>query len=246
MMQYIANSIPSYGLFGSFGLFSMMMIIYIRKKEISFFDYLILMGSMVLGAALGSKLLFFITQIPDIIAHFSIKYLFFKIITGGFVFYGGLFGAILGCCIFTKIQKYDVDKMLNLVAPGYAIFHAFGRIGCFFAGCCYGKSANWGIALWNEPEVLRIPVRLIESGFLFCLVFVLLRREKAGKTDLFIIYIISYAVFRFFIEFWRGDTLRGIWWGLSTSQLISLIILAVFLIHRLGIKIHQQINVKEA
>ena len=224
----------------------MMMIIYIRKRRILFSEYLILIGSMVLGAALGSKLLFFITQIPDIIAYFSIEYLFYKIITGGFVFYGGLFGAILGCCIFARTKKYNVAEMLNLVAPGYAIFHVFGRIGCFFAGCCYGKPANWGFALWSEPEVLRIPVQLIESAFLLCLVFVLLRREKTGKTDLFRIYIISYAVFRFFIEFWRGDTIRGIWWGLSTSQIISLIILAVFLIHKLGLKIYQQICVKDA
>lgn len=58
MMPYIANYIPSYGLFGTLGLFSMMMLIYIRKRKIAFFEYLILIGSMVLGAALGSKLLF--------------------------------------------------------------------------------------------------------------------------------------------------------------------------------------------
>ena len=246
MMPYIANYIPSYGLFGTLGLFSMMMLIYIRKRKIAFFEYLILIGSMVLGAALGSKLLFLITQIPDIIAHFSIGYLFYKIITGGFVFYGGMFGAILGCCIFSRIKKYNVAEILNLVAPGYAIFHVFGRIGCFFAGCCYGKPADWGFALWSEPEVLRIPVQLIESGFLLCLVFILLIREKTGKADLFIIYIISYAVFRFFIEFWRGDTIRGIWWGFSTSQIISLLILVVFFIHGIGLKIYQQISLKEA
>ena len=55
---------------------------------------------------------------------------------------------------------------------GFAAFHMFGRIGCFFAGCCYGKEANWGFALENEPEILRIPIQLIESGCIFIILLV--------------------------------------------------------------------------
>ena len=88
-------------------------------------------------------------------------------------------------------------QILNFVAPGYAIFHAFGRIGCFFVGCCYGKKASWGFALWDEPGVLRIPIQLIESIFLVGLTVVLLIIERKDKNNIFKIYMLSYAVFRF-------------------------------------------------
>lgn len=201
------------------------------------------MASMIIGVGIGSKLLFFITQIPDIIANFSIKYLIKKIITSGFVFYGGLFGAIIGCIVFSRLRNYDVRKMLNYVAPGYSIFHACGRIGCFFSGCCYGKEATWGFPLWNEPEILRVPVQLIESIFLLAMTLLLLVLEKKGKDNIFEIYLVGYAIFRFIIEFWRGDKLRGIWICFSTSQWISIIIIISFILYR-ATKIYRKTSKK--
>lgn len=160
------------------------------------------------------------------------KYMINKIITSGFVFYGGLFGAILGCVIFSKLFKYNVRDMLNFVSPGYSSFHACGRIGCFFAGCCYGKVSTWGFPLWNEPEILRIPVQLIEAIFLLSMTLFLLILEKKGKGNIFEIYLIGYATFRFIIEFWRGDELRGIWICFSTSQWISIIIIISYVTYR--------------
>lgn len=142
-MQPYIGGIPAYGIFSSIGLFCMMMMLYLRNKKLSFREYLFLMASMIIGVGIGSKILFIATQIPDIIANFSMKYMINKIITSGFVFYGGLFGAILGCVIFSKLFKYNVRDMLNFVSPGYSSFHACGRIGCFFAGCCYGKVSTW-------------------------------------------------------------------------------------------------------
>lgn len=233
MKPYIGNHISSYALFASIGLFCMMIVIYLRNKTMAFNEYLFFIAFMVLGAALGSKFLFIITQIPDIIAHFSIKYMIHKVITSGFVFYGGVFGAILGCIIFAKIRSYDAITLLNLVAPGYSVFHAFGRMGCFFAGCCYGKEADWGVALWNEPDVLRIPVQLIESAFLLLLTYYLLKMEKRDRNNLFESYLTSYAIFRFFIELLRGDSIRGIWGVFSTSQWVSLFILLLVFTHKI-------------
>ena len=96
MQPYIEIQISSYALFASIGLFCMMMVIYIRNKRLSFKEYLSFIGFMVLGAVIGSKILFVMTQIPDIIAHFSVKYMLHKVITSGFVFYGGMFGAVAG------------------------------------------------------------------------------------------------------------------------------------------------------
>ena len=236
MQPYIGNYVSSYGLFASIGLFAMMLISYVRNKKLEFIEFLSLEILMVIGAILGSKLLFIATQIPDIIEHFSIRYMLEKIVTSGFVFYGGLFGAILGCIIFSKIKNMDTKKLLNFVAPGYSIFHAFGRIGCFFAGCCYGKKASWGVALWDEPGVLRIPIQLIESIFLVGLTVVLLIIEQKDKNNIFKIYMLSYAVFRFIIEFWRGDTVRGIWGTFSTSQWVSVLIIAFYIISGIRMK----------
>ena len=199
-MEPYIGYIPSYSLFASIGLFFMMLVVYIRNKRLKFSMYLLLIGSIAAGAVIGSKVVFIITQIPDIIANFSIKYMFYKIVTSGFVFYGGLFGAILGCLIFAHVKKQDYMVLLNLLTPGFSLFHAFGRIGCFLAGCCYGKVAAWGVALWNEPGILRIPVQLMESVFLFFLTFLLLLIEKRRK-NIFRIYLITYAVWRFIIEF---------------------------------------------
>lgn len=243
IVQPYIGGVPSYGIFSSIGLFCMMMILYLRNKKLSFGEYLFLMASMIIGVGIGSKLLFFITQIPDIIANFSIKYLIKKIITSGFVFYGGLFGAIIGCIVFSRLRNYDVRKMLNYVAPGYSIFHACGRIGCFFSGCCYGKEATWGLPLWNEPETLRIPVQLIEAIFLLSMTLFLLILEKKGKSNIFEIYLVGYAIFRFIIEFWRGDKLRGIWICFSTSQWISIIIIISFILYR-ATKIYRKTSKK--
>lgn len=229
MRPYIGY-VSSYGLFASIGLFAMMLITYVRNKKLDFIEFLSLEISMVIGAILGSKLLFIVTQIPDIIEHFTVRYMLEKIVTSGFVFYGGLFGAIFGCIIFSRIKKMDTKEILNFVAPGYAMFHAFGRIGCFFAGCCYGKKASWGFALWDEPGVLRIPIQLIESIFLFGLTVVLLIIERKDKNNIFKIYMLSYAVFRFVIEFWRSDTVRGIWGTFSTSQWVSVFIVTFYII----------------
>jgi phosphatidylglycerol:prolipoprotein diacylglycerol transferase len=112
------------------------------------------------------------------------------------------------------------------------IGQAFGRIGCYFNGCCYGARSDSWIAI---PYIIGgvhtkvIPTQFIES--LFCLLlgiaFLVWKTEKQGLYTF--IYFISYAVFRFIIEFYRGDNIRGIWLGLSTSQLISIGIIIVFI-----------------
>lgn len=218
--------IPSYALFGCIGLFCMMLMIYNRSQNmnIPFDKLLVLFLCLVIGAAVGSKALFFMTRIPNIIADFSFKKLLNEFLTGGFVFYGGVFGAISGTSIYARIFGYKKNQMFDLVAPAFPLFHFWGRIGCFFAGCCYGKVADWGIALKREPGILRLPVQLFEAVFLLLIVIVLLRIEKKNyNTNLMKAYLCLYALGRFILEFFRGDEIRGIWLEFSTSQWISFI-----------------------
>ena len=174
---------------------------------------------------------FIITQIPQIIDNFSIHKTIVIIIRSGFVFYGGLFGAIFGSWLFARYNHFKVQDLMNVITPGFAIFHVFGRMGCFFGGCCYGKIATWGIALYDEPGVLRIPIQLIESGCILLIFIVLLYIDKKIKNiSLLSVYLAMYAICRFVLEFFRGDAIRGIWWGISTSQIISVLILLALLI----------------
>ena len=168
--------------------------------------------------------------------------LFFRFFVGGSVrfvcgppAYALLPGA--GCILFSRLKGLNIKDMLDLSVPGYSIFHAFGRIGCFFAGCCYGKISTWGVPMQNEPGILRIPVQLIESFTLFLLFGYLISSEKRRKNNLFKRYIICYATCRFLLEFLRGDVIRGRCLLFSTSQWISLLIFLAFCFNKISTKI---------
>lgn len=150
---------------------------------------------------------------------------------GGFVFYGGLvFGAIF-VIILTKIFKLFEYKYLHLTLPGLAIGHGVGRIGCLLAGCCYGTVCKLPWSLYVHGD-FRHPVQLYEAVSLFVLGFILFKLIRLKKPASFIIgsYFISYTVIRFVLEFFRGDKIRGVYFfGLSTSQVISIILVIIVL-----------------
>ena len=143
---------------------------------------------------------------------------------GGFVFYGGLIFGIIFYLIYSLIfKKFDFQKGYLLI-PGLAFGHAVGRLGCLLTGCCYGALCRlpWAI---KTNSGLRHPVQLYEAISLFVigfLVFGWIKRQKNNKSVV-LNYIFIYSIVRFFIEFFRGDEVRGIFWfQLSSSQLISI------------------------
>ena len=217
--------IPSYSFFAFVGLFFTMVFLNgrLQKREISFERFLILMLFMGLGVGVGSKALFILTKIPEILQDFSLQKTLYIIWTSGFVFYGGLLGAVAGSWCFAHLFRIPFYSLMEVIVPSFPLFHFWGRIGCFFAGCCYGREASWGVPLSSEPGIPRIPIQLIEAACL-ALIFIgllLLERTKSGRLSLLKCYLLSYSVCRFVLEFFRGDEVRGIWFGLSTSQWIS-------------------------
>lgn len=220
----------------------MMVFLYFREDclNIQFKDFILEIAFMAAGVAIGSKFLFILTKIPDMIDNFSVKYVIVTIITSGFVFYGGLFGAIIGMLFFSKCKKIHFKELADTVAPGFPLFHMWGRIGCFFAGCCYGKKADWGFALESEPDVLRIPIQLIESFFLFLIFLSLLIIERRFQKhyNLLYLYLLLYSIIRIGTECFRGDAIRGTWMGISTSQWISLLLILYLLILRVQKREH--------
>ena len=185
---------------------------------------------------LGAKVLSILTSL-DLIIRYRIPFLEF--IQNGFVFYGGLIGGALGLLLYAKIYHEPVLKYFDLFAAGTALGHAFGRVGCLFSGCCYGIPTTGGFYVLyhraidpNTPlEVRLLPIQFIEC---MCLVAVFLAAEiafyaskKRGLSSA--VYALTYATVRFTLEFFRGDLIRGVWGGLSTSQYISLAVVAVCL-----------------
>jgi len=163
-----------------------------------------------------------------------------KLFTGrGFVFYGSFLFAIPTMLWFFKKHKLNTYKMLDVMAVVTCIVHMFGRIGCFFAGCCYGKPTQGplGVTFTNEAcqaplNTPLIPTQLLEAGFIFLvMISLLIIKSKYQKFygQLFLLYLILYAIGRSVLEIFRGDVARGfiIDGYLSHSQFIALLVVIV-------------------
>lgn len=200
---------------------------------------------IMLAAIIGGKFFFFLENPAYYLKNFN------KLFTGGgFVFYGSFLFAVPVMLWFYKKHNIPTLAMLDIMAVVTCIVHGFGRIGCFMAGCCYGKPTEsiFGITFTNpicQAEPLNTPLhptQLYEAGFIFCLlVFLfLLKNKKQFDGQLFLLYLILYASGRGLLEIFRGDVARGFiinnW--LSHSQFISIIIIgvAVFYYFRLSKK----------
>jgi len=195
----------------------------------------IFMGTFAgIGLLVGSSLLFGITQIPvmwEYRAYLTTNFWPFMIRWfGGMVFYGGLFGAIAGIFLYCKVMKQPVATAMTLTIPVIPLAHAVMRVGCFAAGCCYGIQHGLGITFTNSlgaPNgVPLIPVQLFEAAanlIIFAVLWVLTRKELNWAL-LAAIYGLMYSFTRFWLEFLRGDAIRGFALGLSTSQIISIIV----------------------
>ena len=186
----------------------------------------------IVGAFLGSKLLFLIIGFREIdwARIGEIKYLM-NVISNGFVFYGGLIGAILFMMLAGKFHDIQVWYYLRRFIFMIPIMHAFGRVGCFFAGCCYGRPYHgFGAVVFPEGSqalsgVELFPVQLVEAILVMILAIVLILLEVKKKFYYTIeAYLLTYSVIRFILEFMRYDAVRGEAFGLSTSQWISIIV----------------------
>ena len=180
----------------------------------------------------GAKLLFCIIEIKSILNNPML------ILSGsGFVVYGGIVGGIAAMMIFCRIKKISFLTYFDLLAPSVALAQGFGRIGCFLAGCCYGRETDSAFctvfqnSLYAPNGVKLLPTQLIMSGgdFLIALILLLYAKKdrKKGKTGG--LFLMMYSVGRFAVEFLRNDY-RGSIGFLSTSQFVSIFILILGLL----------------
>ncbi|MDR3256587.1 MAG: prolipoprotein diacylglyceryl transferase [Endomicrobium sp.] len=209
-----------------------------REKIISQDNLYSLFMYMAIFAIVGGRLLYVLTNLDEFI---SSPLKIFELWQGGLVYYGGFIAAVIFITIYAKRKKIQLLKLGDFFAPALALGHAIGRIGCFFAGCCYGKytSLPWSVVFIDKHSlavkgVHLHPTQLYESFANFLLfMFLHFYSKKEHKIGIsFAIYLIGYTVLRFIIEFFRGDY-RGIqYFGFSISQIISILlfVFGVFII----------------
>lgn len=243
-LQILNKSFPTYWLCaiaGAAACFLVAALRYKKFKELQTVDITNLAALILIGSVAGGRLLSVITMIPVVIKNrhllFSDLALLYDVLSNGLVFYGGLFGALLTLNLYLKKYALNKSAFFDFFIPLFPLFHCFGRIGCLLTGCCHGiPSVRFGIAFTNSLSapngVPFFPVQIIGIVGNWLLFLFLLHFEKKhhlqGKT--LNVYLLIYAVGRFFVEFLRGDEIRGFIGGLSTSQWISLGILLFYLI----------------
>ena len=229
-------SIPGYGFMIAIGFVAAIIVGEYRAKKKGLDSEAIIDLAIIaiLTGFLGAKILYILISFREFLESPGD---FLK--TSGFVVYGGIISGVLCCMLYCRIKKLKFLDYFDIVMPEVAIAQGFGRIGCFLGGCCYGIESSFGFTVHNNQllpsvnDVQRFPVQLLESLLNLILFFVLAHLLKKGllKGKLFATYLLSYSVIRFFDEFLRGDTYRGFLLGLSTSQIISIVIFICSIIY---------------
>lgn len=212
----------------------------IKKASLNINHLIILEAYSFLGGGLGAKILYLIisyhqidwSQLKDI--HYLNQ-----LLQGGFVFFGGLIVALIFLVLAGHLHDIDYKTYLKKVVFLVPLAHAFGRIGCFMAGCCYGIPYNgFGHVIFPSnsfapPGIPLFPVQLLEAFCLLILSFIIWYLSTYFNFNSVIIYLLGYSTLRFFIEFLRYDTKRGYLGIFSTSQWISLLIIICTLVYML-------------
>ena len=214
-MPYIylfGKPLPMYGLSVLAGIIISGILVYTTTKKRRDYSKIYLINIPLIstvGAFLGAHIVYAITR-ADVLKYafehseeafgsFGAFINVFSEMFGGMVFYGGLLGAILAACLYCKAAHADFPLYADIFAPAIPLFHAFGRIGCTFAGCCYGLEASWGIPVLHVHEdntthmSNHIPVPLIEAGLniILMVILLILSNKKLKKGSLLAIHLCS-------------------------------------------------------
>ncbi|MDM8541203.1 prolipoprotein diacylglyceryl transferase [Desulfococcaceae bacterium HSG9] len=232
-------SIHTYGLFIAIGFLAAMFLARREALRVSLDPEKItdLAFYILIAAIVGSRL-FYVFTAPEAFLENPLE--IFKIWKGGLVFFGGFIAALATALICMKKYSLPIWLTCDLLVPSLALGHFFGRMGCFFAGCCYGKQCDlpWAVT-FSHPEslaptgVLLHPTQLY-SSMSNLIIFSILwfwRRRKTFDGQVFWIYILLYGIMRSLIEQLRDD-FRGatVFDLLSLSQTIGLFLAIIALI----------------
>lgn len=234
-------SLPMYGICAAIGIGLAFFVTWLRTRRIKkeghdVSDVFNLMLYAMIGVLIGAKLLYFIQNLGTLFSDVSLLFTNPGYFFGGFVFYGGLIGGVFGAWFYCWQFRLRLFDYANLIVTAIPIIHGIGRIGCFCAGCCYGKPMDppFGMLFNASPvaphDVYLFPVQLLEvftNLIIFVILMVYTNKKSCPRHGGLALYMCWYAVTRFLIEFLRYDDVeRGFIGFLSTSQFISIFILA--------------------
>ncbi len=233
-LNFFGLDVPSYGFLIALGVIIANLVarVTIKKWQLVWEDLIILEGYSALGMLMGSKLLYIIVSLRQFSLNqlLDLHYLN-AIMSSGFVFYGGLIGMVIAVFLVQKIHGIDIINYLIHLVYMIPLVHAFGRMGCFMAGCCYGIpyrgifKVRFPVGAFAPAGIDLFPVQLVEAlGLLAIAISLFLLDYVFHKKYTVIVYLMSYSALRFVLEFYRYDAIRGLWGGLSTSQWISIIV----------------------
>ncbi len=195
---------------------------------------------IIISALVGAKLLLLIIEWDTFTRDGSEL---FTLLRSGGVFYGGLIAAVTVALWYLWHHRMPMWTVTDVFAPGIALGHVIGRLGCLFAGCCFGRTTSvpWAITFHDEFAAQNVgtplnvplhPTQLYEAGAELLILVFLLATERRGRPfpgRTFWGYMLLYGISRFVIEFYRGDP-RGMVGTLSTSQFLSILIVPLSLI----------------
>ena len=195
---------------------------------------------IIVSALVGAKLLLLIVEWDTYTRNASEL---LTLVRSGGVFYGGLIAAVVVALWYLWRHRMPIWQVTDAFAPGIAFGHVVGRLGCLFAGCCFGKPTTvpWAITFHSEYAARNVgtplnvplhPTQLYEAGAELLILGLLLATERRGRAypgRTFWGYMLLYGISRFAIEFYRGDA-RGTIGMFSTSQFVSLLIIPLSII----------------
>lgn len=188
-----------------------------------------------LAAIAGAKIMMFIVDMPYYVEHPGEIFSVASLQAGG-VFYGGLLAALAVAAWYLRRTHLPGLLTADVFAPGIALGHGIGRLGCFSAGCCWGVECHlpWAVTFTNPVanqlvgvplNSPRHPTQIYEAFAEFIIFGILYWRTRRGHAPGAIIslYLILYSTARFIVEFFRFHEQGNLWGGpLDTSQWISI------------------------
>lgn len=236
--------IPYYGFFIVLGVVaaSVLGILQTRLAHKDYNDFIIIAALVALGGMVGAKVLYLIVSLDNIdFSRITESEYLNGIMSGGFVFYGGLIGGLLALIPCRKLIGPSLSSYVHACIPCIPLVHAFGRLGCSAVGCCFGMPYNgiFSIVYDNSPfapnHIELFPVQAVEACCNFIITAFLLWYidiHKKHPINSICLYLLLYSPVRFILEFARSDNEeRGIYGIFSTSQWISLLLIMGTLIY---------------
>ena len=213
IFQFNGFAIHTYGVFVALGVLTGIFFARYEARRLQIDDDKVmdLCFYIIVAAIVGSRLFYVAT-------HFSYFWSnpleVFKIWNGGLVFYGGFIGAAIVVILYLKVHRFPLGKIADIAGLTLPLGHFLGRVGCFFAGCCYGKVCElpWAVTFTHPQSLAPLhmalhPTQLYHSlaNLLIFLFLFFLRRIKSFDGQVFWLYILCYGVARSTIELFRGD-----------------------------------------